>query len=188
MKSRIRNGRRKAEQGFTMVDVTLAMTILLVGLMALSGAMTTAIMNTRRSQQVMKSKQIANSTLESIFSARDIYLSDKINNFDNIQNAPNGIFVSGERPVKTGAGPDGIIGTEDDNGDVVPGFKRTITITDVENPVRPTSDGWQITMRRINLTITYQDGGTTRNDTTVTYITDFSSTQYEEADDVGVDE
>jgi len=174
MRKDVRPRRGKGERGFTLIDALLAMMIMLVALMALSGAMTAAVLNTKRTQQLLKAKQIANSTLESIFSVRDISLARNASNFANLQNAPAGVFVTGERAVGTGTGPDGIIGTADDDGEEVPGFTRTITITDVENPERPTSEGWDITMRKVELTIAWQDGGTRCEDKTVTYVTDYA--------------
>ena len=86
------------EAGFSYVDVMIAVTILLVGVMAMLSAITSGIVMTTTSQQQLSAKQYAQSTIESIFSARDI----ETLGFDAIGNVgdtsiPGGVFLSGRR-------------------------------------------------------------------------------------------
>jgi hypothetical protein len=90
-------------------------------------------------------------------------------------------------PIRESAGPDGIIGTADDacagagqccvggacnTSTVVKGFQRQITITDINDPQRP-SPPWPIMMRRIEIAIFYQAGNAIRREEVATVITSY---------------
>ena len=66
----------KNEKGFSYIDTMIGLVILLVGILALAAAVTTSVIRSREGEQQLIAKQLANSTLESIFSARDIRLND----------------------------------------------------------------------------------------------------------------
>lgn len=171
------------EAGFSYVDVMIAVTVLLVGIMAMLSAITAGIIMTSTSQQHLAAKQYAQSTIEAIFSARDL---DELT-FDAIGNVgdtsiPGGIFLSGEQPIYTTPGRDGIVGTADDaagpdgasgtadDGTAADGFTRQIEITNVPDPDRP---GAVITLRQVKVTITYMIGGGRFRETMTTYAADY---------------
>jgi len=138
------------EAGFSYVDVMIAITVLLVGVMAMLSAITSAVVMTTTSQQQLAAKQYAQSTIEAIFSARDLDSLgfDAVGNMGDA-NIPGGVFLSGDLPFYSTAGPDGIAGTADDKagtdgvvgtGDDSPaidGFTRQVTITNIPDPDRP---------------------------------------------------
>jgi hypothetical protein len=175
----------KNDSGFSYLDVLIATTILLVGVLALAGAMTSAVVLTTDSEQQLVAKQQASSALEAIFSARDI---DALG-FDAVGNVgdpavPGGVFLTGRQRIWPSAGADGIIGTTDDalgrdgtpssgdEGVPDPTFERQIVITDIPNPDRPTAP---ISLRQITVTIFYSVGSNQRQETYVSYIADFNT-------------
>jgi prepilin-type N-terminal cleavage/methylation domain-containing protein len=115
MKSSVNSVRRKSpSRGFSLIEVMVAMIVLTVGMVAMLGVFATAIASTRTSQVDMLAKQIASEAIENIFTARNTTNVQWL----QIQNvgagtSPDGIFLKGFQPVHQ-AGPDGIIGTADD--------------------------------------------------------------------------
>jgi hypothetical protein len=175
------------EAGFSYVDVMIAVTIMLVGVMAMLSAITSGIVMTTTSQQSLAAKQYAQSTVEAIFSARDL----RTLGFDAIGNVgdpaiPGGVFLSGDRPFYPTAGPDGIIGTADDSAgpdgvvgtsdDIPPvdGFSRQITISDVPDPDRP---GAAISLRQIDVSISFRMGNGQFREVMTTYAANYRTTE-----------
>ena len=162
----------KNEQGFTLIDVSIGLIVMMIGLMGLTAAIAGGIVRNTQGAQQLIAKQYASSTLESIFSARDIgdLGFDAIANRNSCPNTAlplTSAYPSGVRPILSQAGPDNIVGTCDDNGAIVQGFTRQIIITDVCDPERPSFncsravDGVDpgdapVMMRRIQVTIFYQ--------------------------------
>jgi hypothetical protein len=176
------NEERK-EEGFSYVDVMIAVTVLLVGVMAMLSAITSAIVMTTTSQQQLAAKQYAQSTVEAIFSARDVDALgfDAVGNVGDA-NIPAGVFVTGDIAFYSTAGPDGIIGTADDkagadgivgNSDDSPaidGFTRQITITNVVDPDRPAAP---ISLRQVDVTVSYWLGKSQYRETMTSYVANY---------------
>jgi type II secretory pathway pseudopilin PulG len=176
----VTNGQRAAagsEGGFTYIDVLIAIAILMTGVVALLSAMTAAIATSSRGQQQLLAKQYATSTMESIFSARDIN-NPKITSFAVIANdtTAGGIFLTGTTPIYGSTGVDGISGTADDGwgpngapggGDdltPIPGFSRSIVIT-------PVSTG----LISVTVTIFYQASGLTFSQSLTSYMANYNT-------------
>ena len=173
------------QAGYSYIDVMIAVTILLVGIMAMLAAITRGVQMTTRGQDQLAAKQYALSTVEAIFSARDL---DSLG-FESIGNVgdstiPSGVFLTGDRQFYTTAGPDGIVGTADDsagpdgvvgNTDDTPpvdGYLRNIVITNIPDPDRPTPPA-PITLRQIDVTIIYMIGNTQQRETVTTYAANY---------------
>jgi hypothetical protein len=171
------------EAGFTYIDVVIAIGILLTGIVALLSAMTAAVATSGRGEQQLIAKQFATSTMESIFSARDIN-NPNITSFAAIANdtslgPPQGLFLSGVQPIYNSTGNDGIIGTADDGwgpdgapgggDDLTPvaGFSRTITIA-------PVSPG----LISITVTISYQSGGLNFTETLTSMMANYNTQKF----------
>lgn len=164
-----------AERGFTMLEVLISVVVLTIGLVSMLAMFTVALAATNNSQEDLTAKQIAQSTLESIFTARN---TQQIS-FLQIQNVSNGgIFLDGPQVIKD-PGPDGLDGTADDLvlNPLCPGpstclqlsgkdgvlgtpddvymplnnYQRQILITNVFLPSGAVDD----TLRQITVTITY---------------------------------
>ena len=188
----------EGEKGFSYLDVLVAITILSVGILGLTGAVLYGLTRSYESEQKLFAKQIAQSTVESIFVARDIRRTTGVagwlqvgnvgNNPDPTTNQPSGIFVNNWHPIREDAGPDGVIGTSDDSclgtspcpspgnpsnaSRVIPGYQRRIQIIDVADPERPNE---AIRRRQITVTVRYQIGNLTREEVIRTMITDLTT-------------
>ena len=170
---------RKREHGFTLIETMIAIAVLAIGVLGLAATFADGITYMMSSQADFIAQQKAQEAVESIFTARD---SSAVP-FASIANTVNGgIFTTGPTSL-CDPGPDGIVGTVDDNcaankidcvqspgpdgilgtpDDVcVPlsNFKRTIAIT-------PVSPG----LNQIAVTMNYTAGRLTRQYQLVTYI------------------
>jgi hypothetical protein len=152
--------------------------------------MTRAIAMTTISQEMLSAKQIATSTVEAIFTARDLETLgwDAIGNVGSAS-VPGGVFPTGEQAIYPTPGQDGIVGTEDDakgpdgvagnsdDGAAVEGYTRTIRITDKTDPNRPTAP---ITLREIQVTINYWMGTRKRTESFTSYVANYRTSDEEE--------
>jgi len=169
------------QAGFSYIDVLIAIGILMTGIVALLSAMTAAVATSGRGQQQLLAKQYATSTMESIFSARDIN-NPRITSFAVIANTPGttgGLFLTGRQPIYGSTGADGIIGTADDGwgpdgsqgtaDDLNPinGFSREIAIA-------PVSAG----LISITVTIYYQTSGLTFSQTLTSYMANYNTQKF----------
>jgi prepilin-type N-terminal cleavage/methylation domain-containing protein len=102
--------KRRAQRGFSLIEVMIAMAVMAVGLCAVLASFATAISATEWAQEDLIARHKALDAMESIYTARN---SQQLP-FSSIQNVANGgIFVAGALPLLC-AGPDGIVGTADD--------------------------------------------------------------------------
>lgn len=190
----------KNQAGFSYIDVMAAIIIMSVGMIAMTQAIMFSLMRSRESEEKLFAKQIAQSTLESIFAARDIKRTGGVDGWGAVGNVgrnpastppftAQGIFVNDWHPVREQAGHDGVIGTRDDsclgtgacpsNGlpntsPVMPGYERRIVIEDVEDPERPSPE-YSIMRRRVTIVVRYAVGGIYREEQIRTMISSFES-------------
>lgn len=176
--------KRKEEQGFTYIEVMCAIVVLMVGILAQLSAISLSMLRQRESEKQTAARQLANSTLESIFAARDLGNTGGISSFNVINNTatatPNGIFVSGWNPVREDTGKDGIHGTADDacpvanpcqvggytnNSPISPDFERRIAITDI-------TENGKVRKRRVEVTVRFYVGQLQREQSLATIIAD----------------
>lgn len=187
----------KNQQGFSYIDVMIAIVILMVGILASAAALTANLVRSFETEKQVVAKQIALSTIESIFSARDIARDGAVEGWDSIGNVgsnpingvPRGIFLSDFRPIRTDMGWDGVAGTADDacpagsacqvtgrpdnTSEIVNGFERRVVITDLQDSERP-SPPHAISRRRIDITVRYSINQLQREQTVSTIITHYS--------------
>lgn len=101
---------RGRQQGFTLVEVMIAIVVMTIGLLAVVASIATALSTTQSAQEDLIARQKAREALESIYTARN---SQQLP-FASINNtSAGGIFQSGPQPLQC-AGPDGLVGTTDD--------------------------------------------------------------------------
>lgn len=186
----------KNEEGFSYIDVMIAIVIMLVGVLALASALTANLVRTYGNDKKIIAKQMALSTIESIISARDISRPGTIDGWDSIGNVgtnvvdgvAKGVFLNGWTPIREEFGWDGVAGTSDDgcpasspctvagrptnNSAVIAGYQRKIVITDVQDAERPTPPN-AITRRRIDVTIRYESIGIFQDELVSTLITNY---------------
>jgi prepilin-type N-terminal cleavage/methylation domain-containing protein len=101
---------RNAEDGFSLLEVMIAIVVMTIGLLAVIASFATALRATQSAEEDLIARQKALEAMESIYTARN---SQQIP-FAAIQNIANGgIFLGGAQPMLC-AGPDGLVGTADD--------------------------------------------------------------------------
>ena len=184
------------QSGFSYIDVMIAIVIMMVGVLAMAGALSANLIRSMESEKRVMAKQLALSTIESIVSAKDIERPGVVDGWDSIRNVQtslpagdiNGIFLTGYNPVRLDEGWDGVAGTVDDacsgsgactvtgrpdnTSALVNGFQRQIVITDVADSERPSPPN-PVTRRRIDVNIKYFVNQATRNETASTIITNY---------------
>ena len=100
----------KDQQGFTLVEVMIAIVVLMIGILTVVAAFATAVGANQNAQENLIARQKALEAMESIFTARN---TQQIT-FAQIANIPaGGIFASGSTPLWD-SGPDGLVNTADD--------------------------------------------------------------------------
>jgi len=142
---------RRDEGGFTLIEVMIASSILVTGLLALAYAYLSGFAVILTGQQDTIARQKAREAMECVFSARD----NATLNFSQVCNVGNGtgcIFINGFEPLyQAGAdgifntaddatleqiwtpGPDGILGNADDVQVSLTNYQRQIQITQVSS-------------------------------------------------------
>jgi len=181
---------QKASAGFTLIETLIALIVLAIGVLSMAALLATSIAIMSTSEYDYIAQQKALEAVESIYTARDLQQTSwaSINNTSS-----GGIFSVGPQQL-CAPGPDGIVGTLDDdctqpdyiakpnvatgfinttptissNGDAqaqLGSFRRTITIS----PVAALTD-----LRQITVTITYTAGRFQRSYTLTTYISQYS--------------
>ncbi len=186
------------ERGFSYIDVMIALVILMIGILASTAALTANLVRSYETEKQVIAKQVALSTIESIFSARDIARIGAVSGWDSIGNVgsnpdssgtPQGVFLTDFRPIREDLGWDGVAGTIDDacaagsacqvagrtdnTSDVITGFERRILITDLQDSERP-SPPHSISRRRIDITVRYFVNQLVREQTVSTIITNYA--------------
>ncbi len=159
----------KNQQGFSYLEVMIAIVILTIGITAQLSALSLSMVRARGTELRNTARQVSSSTIESIFASRDIGSASNISNWDAINtkdnNPADGAFEVGWRSIRMDPGIDGIHGTADDacagtgvcivgpytnNSQVVTGFQRKIEITDI-----PEAGVTRIRKKRLTVKIRY---------------------------------
>lgn len=179
----------KNQEGFSYIDTLVAITIMLVGVLALVAAVTASVVNSRSNERNLIAKQHVASTLEAIFSARDLGVTLGWDSIGNVGSNPDpdtgvarGVFVVGRQTMRPNDGADHIPGTNDDTGTPMIGFDRQIVITDICDPERPSANcspagANPVMMRKVEVTIWYQVTGGWRQEQTSTIVTNSTTVQ-----------
>lgn len=156
--------RQGTEDGFTILEVLVAVSVLAVGLLALAGVMTAGLSSLVAAPADLLARQKASEAIENVYAARDtrILTWSQIRNVHGGSGSDGGIFLDGPQPLRDpgpdglvntaddGAiedlvqpGPDGLLGTEDDVLTPLSQFSREIEIREVSG-----------TLRQIRVTVT----------------------------------
>jgi Tfp pilus assembly protein PilV len=102
--------RSKGEDGFTLIEVMIAILVMTVGVLAVLASLATAVAATQSAEEDLIARQKALEAMESIYTARN---SQQIP-FASVANVSNGgIFINGSEQMLC-AGPDGLVNTADD--------------------------------------------------------------------------
>jgi type II secretory pathway pseudopilin PulG len=189
---------KQNEKGFSYIDVMIAIVIMMVGVLAMVGALTANLMRSYEAERRIVAKQMALSTIESIITAKEIDRPGILDGWESIKNAAtsppagsiNGIFLTGWCPVREEMGYDGVAGTIDDacsgtgpctvsgrppnNSPLIAGYERQIVITDVPDDERPTPPN-PISRRRVDVTVRFYVNKSARVETASTIVANYYS-------------
>lgn len=177
--------KQRRNSGFTLLEAMISIVVLSFGVLSLAAVYAQGIMYASLTQYDYIAEKKAEEAIETIFTARDT----KLLTWAQIQNvAQGGVFVGGARPLLD-PGPDGLVGTADDNAalpdsiiigpgpdgklgtadDIVvnlnPWMTRTIAITAVNG---------ETNLRQITITMNYTIGSIKRTYTLISYISAFA--------------
>jgi len=175
---------RKAS-GFTLLEAMISIVVLSFGVLSLAAVYAQGIMYASLTQYDYIAQKKAEEAVETLFTARDT----KLLTWAQIQNtAQGGVFLGGPQPLLD-PGPDGLVGTADDNVNLPdeiiigpgpdkvlgtaddqvvnlnPWMKRTIAISAVSG---------ETNLRQITVTMTYTVGRVQRTYTLISYISSFA--------------
>ena len=178
----------RSEEGFSYIDVMIAIVILMVGILALMAGMSASVIQARGQEQQMVAKQTAASTMESIMSVKETDPArmgwNAVGNVGSniVAGVPRGVFIIGMQDVRPNAGPDEVLGTADDTGTPSISLRRQIVITDVCDPDRPSynctpAGGAAVRMRTVQVTVRYFVGSLARDERITTVLTDYAAAE-----------
>jgi len=103
--------RNSRQSGFTLLEAVIAMAVLSFGVLSLSAIYTQGLKASAQNQIQFIAQQKAQEALETLFTARDT----KLLSWAQISNvSKGGVFKDGPQPLLA-PGPDGLIGTADDD-------------------------------------------------------------------------
>jgi len=99
-----------AQAGSSLLELQIAMTVLLFGLVSISGLIGMAVVTAAHAKEQSQANQMAREAVESVYSARIMGMLQ----FSQVRNVSGGgIFLDGYQPIKQ-LGPDGLVNTADD--------------------------------------------------------------------------
>jgi prepilin-type N-terminal cleavage/methylation domain-containing protein len=170
---------KKSQSGFSLLETIMAIFILSVGVLSLAGVLAAGLAFMSTSQMDFIAQQKAAEAVESIFTARDsgaLTWPQIANVADGgifsaapsqlLDPGPDGILgtADDQQPVDCifNPGPDGILGTADDTCAPLNPFTRTITIS--------TNVNGDTALRQITVTMNYTAGRLTRQYQLITFI------------------
>jgi type II secretory pathway pseudopilin PulG len=183
----MRASRRKLcrTSGFTLLEALISMVILSFGVLSLAAVYAQGITFASLTQYDYIAEKKAEEAVETIFTSRDT----KLLTWAQIQNvAQGGVFLGGPQPLLD-PGPDGLVGTADDNANLPdeiilgPGPDHILGTSDDEvvnlNPwmtrtIAISAVNGETNLRMITVTINYSVGSLKRTYTLVSYISAFA--------------
>ena len=182
---------RRSQQGFSLLEIVVASTILMIGLLGVASAIGYAMIASNHGRSITNTKLLAVSILEQMETQRNsgnltfgqIANMGQVDNSEATRNFAG--FQNGFQQVSTNPGPDGIFGTADDLIDA--GNDNVFgTADDFTNPnfaVIGVTREIQITslntyLKRIQVTVNYQANGTSKDLVAVSYLNDNAHSNY----------
>lgn len=176
-------------EGFSLIEVTIAMLVLTTGLLGLAGVMALGMRHVGGSSATLIAREKAREAVESVHTARDTGTLS----WANVLNVANGgVFLDGETNltnpgadglVNTGddatagietlrtPGADGLLGNADDPQVPLSEFRRQIAISTL---LRDGTTTINPSLRQITVTIKYRVQGFWRTYTLTSYVSSYS--------------
>jgi len=106
----LKTKRHGRQDGFSLIEVMIAIVVMTVGLLAVIASFATALAATQSAEEDLIARQKVLEAMESIYTARN---SQQIPFASVANTASGGIFLAGPQPMLC-PGPDGLVGTSDD--------------------------------------------------------------------------
>jgi hypothetical protein len=175
------NRLHSSEDGFSIIETVIALAILAGGLLTLAAVIVAGTKAIQGSSPSVIAREKAREAIESVHTARDT----QVLTWAQIQNAPNGVFLTGARQLRVAgvdglvntaddgaietqrrAGEDGVLGTQDDEDFQLNAFTREIQIT----PLLNAAGGIDPNLRQVRVIIRYWVVDSWRTYTLTTYI------------------
>lgn len=154
---------RSDEAGFSLIEVTIGMLLLMIGSLALAGGVAAGARRLTGSQDQLLASQRAAEAAESVFKARD----NRTLTWAQIRNvvgagSDGGIFLDGQKDIKA-PGTDGLVNTADDGATIQTGMTREIEIRDL-GP----------TLRQLRVIVRYRSSMGMQNFVLTTYLSAYA--------------
>ena len=178
------NQERASEAGFSLLETMVALGVLATGLLGLAGVFTIGLTSLTAAGPDIIAREKATEAIESVYTARDTRTVTwaAIRNVKGSTGSDGGVFLDGEKPLRTSGkdglinttddgevearmapGPDGALGTGDDIAQPLAQFTREVQIRDVDT-----------NLRRIRVVIRYMAGSAKREYVLETLISSFA--------------
>jgi prepilin-type N-terminal cleavage/methylation domain-containing protein len=178
------------QYGFSLLEALIAVAVLSVGVLSLAAVYAKGIFFVGLAQYDYIAQKKAEEAVETIFTARDTQLLTwaQIQNVAGTSGADGGVFLDGPLPMLD-PGPDGLVGTADDN----PNLPDTVIIGPGPDGVLGTPDDQVVNLsnfmtrqiaivavpnepnlRQVTVTMVYTVGTMTKMYTLITYISAFA--------------
>jgi prepilin-type N-terminal cleavage/methylation domain-containing protein len=178
-----------AAEGFSLIEVIVAMGVLSVALLSLAGVFAMGVQRMRASSPMLIAREKAREAVESVHAARDTaeFAWNQIRNV-----ADGGVFLDGAQPLRK-PGMDGLVNTADDisagaetivnpgnDGVLSTVDDQVIPLTDFTREIRITPlnyDGQSVVnpnLREVTVTVRYLVDGTWRTYRLVTFVSSYS--------------
>jgi prepilin-type N-terminal cleavage/methylation domain-containing protein len=185
------------DEGFSLIEVMIAMAILATGLLSLAGVFALGLNHLAGSSAALIAREKAREAVESVHTARDtrVIVWCQVYNVNSARSAAcaaaaPGVFLDEPQPLRN-PGPDGLVNTADDEGleeSLQPGpdnqlgteddirtplstYTRQIEITEIMTGDPPAAN---TSLRRLRVTIGYKVGSSERTYVLTTYISSIS--------------
>lgn len=162
-------GPGRGEQGFSFVEVLVAMGLLTAGLLPLVALFTMGVQRITASTPMLMAREKAREAIESVHAARDTGTAS----WASIQNVTGGgRFLNGHQAIKH-PGNDGLVNTSDDGAIELPvaEYTREIAITPLVSEVTGVTDP---NLRQVRVTVRYKVYGAWRDYVMITYVSSYS--------------
>lgn len=177
---------RTSEEGFSVVEVLTAVSLLAIGLLSLAGVFTMALGRMTNASWHILAKEKASETIENMLAARDAgrLPFERINTVGT----GDGIFLAGPQPL-VGSGADRLINTADDD-DIVETIRRPgpdgvvdnedggddeiVTLSNFTREIVISAVQPNTTLREIRVIVRYTVGGAERQVTVTSYVSSFT--------------
>jgi Tfp pilus assembly protein PilV len=161
-----------SNNGFSLAETVIALGVLITGVLGAAGVLTAGMKNLNSSPADVIVTQKATQAIEAVFAARDSHRLTwaQINNVSN-----GGVFLDGPQSLKV-AGADGLVNTSDDGAIEtidLPGHTYTLGGYQREIKIEAVA-GENGQLRKITVSITFQNTGTARSYTLVSYISTYA--------------